>query len=73
MEMPYLKAMPLAWLVECKTCCQRFAAKAREASSGKSTDQLAPNQPAGNFECPHCHEIHEYLTDDLIPGEGRVH
>ena len=65
------KAMALARLVECKTCLQRFPAKAREASTGKSTNQLTPSESAGSFECPHCHETHAYATDDLIPGEFR--
>ncbi len=64
--------MALAWLVECKTCLQRFAVKKREPVSGKSTEQLTPNETVGRFECPHCHEVHEYCTDNLIPGEGRV-
>lgn len=66
--------MPLVWLVECKTCLQRFGVKERQPiASGKSTDQLAPHESAGNFECPHCHDIHEYRTDDFIPGEGSIH
>jgi len=65
--------MPLAWLVECKTCLQRFAAKSRSTVAGKSTEQLTPHVSAGSFECPHCHDVHEYSTDDLIPGEGRIH
>jgi len=64
--------MALAWLVECKTCLQRFAVKERKAVQGKSTDQLAPHQPADRFECPHCHDVHEYTKNDLIPGEGRI-
>ena len=64
--------MPLAWVVECKTCLQRFAVRPREHASGKSTDRLAPHEPAGSFECPHCHDTHEYSTDDFIPGEGRI-
>lgn len=64
--------MPLAWLVECKTCAQRFAVKRREPTSGKSTIQLTPHEPAGSFECPHCHDLHDYSTDDFIPGEGRL-
>jgi hypothetical protein len=64
--------MPLAWLVECKTCRQRFALKARQATSGKSTGQLPAHESAGRFECPHCHEMHEYTTDDFIPGEGKL-
>jgi len=63
--------MALAWLVECKTCLQRFAVKSRERSAGKSTEQLPPHQSAGRLECPHCHEVHEYSTDDFIPGEKR--
>jgi len=65
--------MPLAWLVECKTCLQRFAVRLRERANGKSTDQLAPHQSMGSFECPHCHDTHDYTTDDFIPGEGRPH
>jgi hypothetical protein len=64
--------MALAWLVECKTCLQRFAVKRREPVAGKSTDTLQHGVDAGQFECPHCHEIHSYLTDDFIPGEGRI-
>lgn len=63
--------MALAWLVECRTCLQRFPVKAREASSGKSTEQLRPDESAGTFECPHCHETHNYSTNNLIPGEFR--
>lgn len=65
--------MTLAWLVECKTCLQRFAVKRREAVAGKSTDALPRGLSAGEFECPHCHETHTYSTDDFIPGEGRIH
>ena len=65
--------MPLAWLVECKTCLQRFPAKKREPVPGKSTDAIERGKDAGQFECPHCHEIHSYRTDDLIPGEGRIY
>ena len=64
--------MALAWLVECKTCTQRFAVKRREPASGKATEQLTPHELAGEFECPHCHDRHGYMTDDLIPGEGRI-
>jgi hypothetical protein len=64
--------MALVWVVECKTCRQRFPVKSREASSGKSTDQLTPHEKAGKFECPHCHEVDEYSTDEFIPAEGRV-
>jgi hypothetical protein len=59
-------------MVDCKTCLQRFAVKRREQTSGKSTDALKPGARAGEFECPHCHDIHSYTTDDLIPGEGRI-
>lgn len=65
--------MPLVWLVECKTCQQRFGVKRREPTSGKSTDLLAPGAAAGKFECPHCHDRHDYTTSDYIPGEGRVY
>lgn len=64
--------MALAWLVECKTCLQRFAVKKREPAQGKSTDELVPHEVAGSFECPHCHDMHEYTTNEFIPGEGRV-
>jgi hypothetical protein len=64
--------MALAWLVECKTCLLRFPVKPREAASGKSTDQLTSHSPGGRFECPHCHDVHEYSTDDFIPGESRT-
>lgn len=65
--------MALVWLVECKTCFQRFAVKPRDKSQGKSTTVLVPATGVGSFECPHCHETHEYNTDDFIPGEGRIH
>jgi predicted RNA-binding Zn-ribbon protein involved in translation (DUF1610 family) len=65
--------MPFVWLVECKTCLQRFAIKQRELVSGKSTDAIVPGTDAGSFECPHCHESHHYTTDDYIPGEGRIY
>lgn len=65
--------MALVWLVECKTCLQRFAVQAREAVPGKSTAALSPGTNVGSFECPHCHEFHDYSTDDFIPGEGRLH
>ena len=64
--------MALVWLVECKTCMQRFAVQARESIPGKSTTVLSPHTPVGSFECPHCHEFHDYNTDDFIPGEGRL-
>ena len=64
--------MPFVWLVECKTCLQRFAVKPRALVPGKSTEAIARGKDAGSFECPHCHETHRYSTDDYIPGEGRV-
>ncbi len=64
--------MSLAWLVECKTCLQRFAVKRRQPSPGKSTETLERGRSAGEFECPHCHDRHTYTTDDFIPGEGRI-
>ena len=64
--------MGLVWLVECKTCRLRFAIKPREVIAGKSTAQLIPGSHSGSFECPHCHDVHDYTTDDYIPGEGRV-
>ena len=64
--------MALVWLVECKTCLQRFPVLRRESVSGKSTDALAPNPDVGAFECPHCHDSHHYGTEDFIPGEGRI-
>lgn len=65
--------MALVWLVECKTCRQRFAVQRRERAPGKSTDALVPNPDVGLFECPHCHEQHHYGTSDFLPGEGRIH
>lgn len=64
--------MALVWLVECKTCWQRFPVQRREPSPGKSTDALPANAAAGSFECPHCHEVHSYGTQDFIPGEGKA-
>jgi hypothetical protein len=64
--------MSLVWQVECKICALRFAVLPREQTPHKSTDALAPHQPLGRFECPHCHEFGDYRTDDLIPGEGRI-
>ncbi len=63
--------MAFVWLVECKTCAQRFAVRNRELVPGKSTDAI-PRELAGTFECPHCHERDEYSTDEFIPGEGKV-
>jgi hypothetical protein len=65
--------MPFVWLVECKTCLQRFAIKPRDIIPGKSTSAIIPGTEAGSFECPHCHEFHHYTTDDFIPGEGRIY
>ncbi len=64
--------MTLVWLVECKTCLQRFAVQRREKFPGKSTDVLVANPDVGSVECPHCHESHHYGTEDFIPGEGRI-
>lgn len=64
--------MPFVWQVECKTCLQRFAIAPREVGSGK-TSSSDPDIPPRSFECPHCHEIHEYTSTDYIPGEGRLH
>jgi hypothetical protein len=65
--------MPLAWMVDCKTCQQRFAVKRRERVDGKSTEALPQGVPSRSFECPHCHDVHEYAAGDYIPGEGRIH
>lgn len=64
--------MTFAWLVECRTCLQRFPVERRTIVEGKSTDQLKVGDVSKSFECPHCHEIHEYSPGDYIPGEGRV-
>jgi hypothetical protein len=64
--------MAFVWLVECKTCLQNFPVKRRELVPGKSTDAVPRGVTAGRFECPHCHEQHDYTTDDYIPGEGRL-
>ena len=64
--------MAFVWLVECKTCLQSFPAARRELVPGKSTDALEKGKPLGSYECPHCHEVHEYRTDDCYPGEGRL-
>ena len=64
--------MTLVWLAECKICAQRFALLPREHVDGKSTATLPPNAAVGRFECPHCHELEDYSTADLIPGEGRI-
>jgi hypothetical protein len=44
----------------------------RELVEGKSTNSLPKGKPLGSRECPHCHEIHDYVTDDCYPGEGRL-
>lgn len=64
--------MPFAWLVECKTCLQRFVIGPREVVPGKKLEKIVPALPLGEFECPHCHEVDGYTTDDRIPGEGKV-
>jgi hypothetical protein len=64
--------MALVWLVECKTCLQRFPVQVREKVPGKSTDALVANPDVGSFECPHCHDLHHYGTEDFLPGEGRL-
>jgi hypothetical protein len=64
--------MAFVWMVDCKTCLQRFAVKPREVVAGKSTDSIPHGEAAGSFECTHCHDVHEYSTDDFIPGEGRI-
>ncbi len=65
--------MAFVWLVECKTCLQRFPIAAREIVAGKSTDQLIRGTGPVSFECPHCHDFHDYTSDEYIPGEGRLH
>jgi hypothetical protein len=64
--------MAMVWMVDCRICALRFAVLPREATPGKSTDTLEPGKDVGRHECPHCHEFESYLTDDLIPGEGRI-
>jgi hypothetical protein len=64
--------MAFVWLVECKTCLQPFSVERRELVDGKSTDSLVKGKPLGSRECPHCHEVHDYVTDDCYPGEGRL-
>ena len=64
--------MALAWVVDCKTCLQRFPILPRESVAGKSTETLKQNPDVGSFECPHCHEFHHYGTEDFIPGEGKI-
>ncbi len=64
--------MGFVWMVECKTCQQRFGVRLREVVPGKATESLPKQVKAGEFECPHCHEVFEYSTEDFIPGEGRI-
>ena len=64
--------MSFVWAVDCKTCQQRFGVRPRELGGGKATSALPKHLAAGEFECPHCHDVHEYTTDDFIPSEGRV-
>jgi len=64
--------MPFAWLVECKTCLQKFVIAPREVVPGKKAERIVPVEELGRFECPHCHETHTYTTDDRIPGEGKI-
>jgi len=64
--------MAFVWLVECKTCLQKFAIQLRDIVPGKSTDAIPLGVDVGMFECPHCHEEHRYKTDDYIPGEGKL-
>lgn len=64
--------MAFIWMVDCKTCQLRFGVKPREVVAGKATETLPKGMKAGRFECPHCHEIDDYATDDFIPGEGRI-
>jgi hypothetical protein len=40
---------------------------------GKKMEKIDPPQLLGDFECPHCHDVHDYTTDDRIPGEGKPH
>lgn len=61
--------MGFAWLVECKTCLQRFVIGPRESVGNFA--KIVPAQELGLFECPHCHDRNEYTTDDRIPGEGK--
>ncbi len=64
--------MPFAWLVECKTCLQRFPIAKREVVPGQKMEKIVPARALGEFECPHCHDTSPYPTDDRIPGEGRI-
>jgi hypothetical protein len=64
--------MALVWLADCKICAQRFPMLPREATAGKSTDALPAHTGVGRHECPHCHEFADYVTEDLIPGTGRI-
>lgn len=64
--------MAFAWLVDCKTCLQRFVVGPREPEPGKKMEKVVPARRIGEFECPHCHDVAEYTTDDRIPGEGKI-
>lgn len=63
--------MSFAWLVECKTCRQRFVIGPREVVPGAKIERIDPPQSLGEIECPHCHEVHDYTTEDRIPGEAK--
>ncbi len=64
--------MAFAWVVECKTCLQRFVVGPREIVPGQKLQKIVPPRDLGEFECPHCHDMNRYTTDDRIPGEGKV-
>ena len=64
--------MAFAWMVECKTCLQRFVVGPREMEPGKKFEKTVPAQALGEFECPHCHDKNDYTTDDRFPGEGKI-
>lgn len=64
--------MAFAWLVDCKTCMQRFVIGPRETVPGKKMQKIVPEQELGEFECPHCHDTNLYTTNDRIPGEGKL-
>lgn len=64
--------MAFAWIVECKTCLQRFPIGKREVVPGQKFEKIVPAKNLGMFECPHCHDRDEYTTDERIPGEGKV-
>ncbi len=64
--------MAFAWMVDCKTCLQRFVIGPRELEPGKKTEKIVPATRIGELECPHCHDVNDYTTDDRIPGEGKI-